>query len=187
MCFRSSTELFSTSTGFSSALALPYDTRSHNLLSINDTHAILLGGTENPTGTVWVIDTFSKVWRQLSSLNKPKQLSQAGVVTKKDGSRMVIIAGSANDNSTEILNLEEPLEEQVWTFGPDLPYELQGGASVQYEDTFIIVGGLSSRRTDQIIKFDVKTEDWIILPQHLQAPRDIFTAFLIPDSYIECT
>ena len=79
--------------------------------------------------------------------------------------------------STEFLNLDEG----YWYFGPDLPDKTYNGASVQLPNGFLVVGGYSNtNETDVIWKFD---GGWILLEQRLQIPRQVTSAFLVPDDF----
>ena len=125
----------------------------------------------------------------------PEQLSEvrkrghAGIVTFPNGTRSVIQAGGDGTKTAEAFDLET----QTWTPIPDIPVPeaLYGGASVQYGDTFLIVGGYGSGGlgyTTKIIMYDPRIEDWIIHSQELvvRAKYDT-TSFLIPDGFVSCT
>ena len=97
----------------------------------------------------------------------------------------VVVAGGDQLKSSEILDLNT----NQWRRGPDLPIQtrLQWPSSVQFLDSFLVVGGADLEYQDTIIKFDPINYEWMILPQKLQNPRALFTAFLVPDGYIECS
>ena len=66
-----------------------------------------------------------------------------------------------------------------------------GGSSIQYGNTFVIVGGDERNGTDQykssVIKFDTDTRSWMDLPQVLATGRSEFAAFLVPDWFVRCS
>ena len=70
-----------------------------------------------------------------------------------------------------------------WSFGKDLPYSIRYGASVQLENTFLIVGGYNGSYLNTLWKYDQLNEDWIQLNQTLKTARQWTTAFLVPDEF----
>ena len=94
-----------------------------------------------------------------------------------------MITGGINSNqylsSTEIIDLET---NQI-SAGPDLPQAMAYGSSVQYKDSFLVVGGHPGdfEFSEFIYEFDPNLSSWIIKSQ-LNTGRDIMTAFLVPDS-----
>ena len=75
--------------------------------------------------------------------------------------------------------------------GPDLDYGIHGGASVQYGQSFIIVGGHTYDPTeilfDNVLRFDPATETWQEVSGATMAEgREYFAAFLVPDDYGNC-
>ena len=65
------------------------------------------------------------------------------------------MAGGALTKTSEILDLHT----NEWRYGPDLPVttDLWGARTVQYGDTFLIVGGAEkdTGETNTIIKFEI--------------------------------
>ena len=70
-----------------------------------------------------------------------------------------------------------------WHFGTDLPYVIYGGATVQLNNTFLIVGGFNGTYLDTIWTFDVVAEGWTLLNEHLTIGREFTAAFLVPDDF----
>ncbi len=64
---------------------------------------------------------------------------QAGLVTYPDGTQGILVAGDRNsyDTSVEFLNLET----LIWEPRQSLPETVFAGASVPYQDSFLVVGG----------------------------------------------
>ena len=93
---------------------------------------------------------------------------------------IVVASGYLTGPGSEILSLED----NTWGYGPDLPYDIMDGASVQMEDTFLIVGGYTgSTFLNTIWKFNTLTEDWTLHEQNLTIARDATAAFLVPDYF----
>ena len=179
----SSTELFdSSSNSFIPFVDLPEESWGHSILSIDDNVAMFLGSRTSRTyffnGSSW-IDGPLNLWSS-------RHRCQAGLVTFNNGTRMAVAAGGfpppANTlESTEFL----PLGDAQWHFGPDLPNYIYDGESVQLENTFLMVGGENGTGYhDTIWKFDVESEEWALLNEHLITARtDLNSAFLVPDHF----
>ena len=100
------------------------------------------------------------------------ECSYAGLVTYPSGENAVVAAGGFLGPNSLIFNLET----ETWRSGPDLPTHLEGGASVQFQDTFLVVSGRGAFDTEtglfvfskSIFKFVTSPEEsWLELPQKL--------------------
>ena len=173
-----STELLdSDSNNFMPFLELPMERHDHNIISIDDNRVMLLGGQDVYQDT-YLFD--GAAWITGPLLSVGRYGSQAGLVTFRNGTQMIVAAGGLGEQTTEFLLVYG----DEWHFGPDLPHEIRFGASVQLGNTFLIVGGYDgSIFYDTIWTFDVEAEDWIELNQHLTTARDVTAAFLVPDEY----
>ena len=70
-----------------------------------------------------------------------------------------------------------------------LPYDIWGPASVQYEDSLLLVGGYSYDSLDYpdtVLKFDVETEAWIPMNGTLAMGRSLLGTALVADSIVDC-
>ena len=127
-----------------------------------------------------------------------------GMITKSDGTRSIVITGGAGKKSTEILDIDSQFS-LFWQEGPyfefgDFLEHCNGGltktTSVQYGDTFLLIGGEYERHlrigpsipfdSNGIYTFDVENYQWKRLPRELQIPRHSAAAVLIPSNYIPC-
>ncbi len=70
---------------------------------------------------------------------------------------------------TEIYNTRT----QEWREGPTLPQPICCMASVQYEDTFLLVGGdiNSAEELDTIYQYNQTSETWTLRPERLSTPK----------------
>ena len=73
------------------------------------------------------------LWKKLK---KVQSLIHGGIVTFPNGTEMVVVAGGGSEQGTEFLTIDG----NDWHFGPDLPENIFCGASVQLENTLMIVG-----------------------------------------------
>ena len=71
-----------------------------------------------------------------------------------------------------------------WRLGPDLPTDGRAANGVQFEDTFLIVGG--ERYNTNVLEFEPATETWKIREEKLPIGRQHHSAFLVPGSYLNC-
>src|SRR5208282_914983 len=121
----------------------------------------------------------SGTWTPLPDLPVATSIAQAGIVKHPDGKMEIIVAAGRDTSATQIFSFET----QTWRFGPEFPGgRLEGGASVPYEDTFVIVGG-SIFGTDykrSIYVYVIETGSWSMLPQELSIARPLFAAFFVP-------
>ena len=97
---------------------------------------LLLGGITDSTST-HIFDVNTETWSNGPALSTGRSCSQAGLVTFGNGTRMAVVAGGQNTKTTEFLSLDE----NSWHYGPELPYDIVNGASIQLDETFLIVGG----------------------------------------------
>ena len=171
-------EIFDTSTkSFRSYVNLPAFRRQHNIIAIDENTAMLLGGTFTKPDTFIFRDGS---WENGTDMQRGRRQCQAGLVTFPNGTKMVAVAGGHRDHSTEFY---EPGRDE-WHFGKNLPYIIKEGASVQMENTFLIVGGHNgSGYLDTIWKFDTVQENWALQGQKLNIARQTFAAFLVPDEF----
>ena len=159
---------------------------------------ILLGGHGSYLNTgsrSYFYNSVSDKWTDGPHFSVGRTGSHAGLVKYQNGRSAIIIAGGHSTKSSEILNVKHPKPTQLkssethvtnrkWIKGPDLPYTIWNGASIQLDDTFLIVGGRhEASYLDIIWKFDVETEAWSFLDQKLKIARNVHTAFLVPDYF----
>ena len=125
--------------------------------------------------------------RELCSFLLIKKLI-AGLAITSDGRRKLVVTGGRTGNtplqSTEILDLDTL---QV-TSGQDLPAIRYHAASVQYKNTFLVVGGMNGndRVTDTIFEFDPENDTWIIRTERMALGRSAFAAFIVPPEHVNC-
>ena len=174
------TELFDSGrNSFVPFVNLPEERYYHNLISIDDNRSMILGG-QDPYQDTFIFNGVS--WQEGPMLSRERWISQAGLITFQNGTQIILAAGGRYDQTTEFLNVED----DKWHFGPDLPYDIYGGASVQLENTFLIAGGysiISNAYLDTIWSFDTEVEEWTLLNEHLTIGRLTTAAFLVPDEF----
>ena len=86
---------------------------------------------------------------------------------------------------TEIYNTET----RAWRVGPPLPEPLYYVSSVQYEDTFLLVGGYGdiSGTLDTIYQYDQTSETWILRPERLSTGKRFMGVVLAGPPAADCS
>ena len=103
---------------------------------------------------------------------------------------MFMVAGGNRDNgkihtsTVELLNLDT-LE---WSEGPDLPINLADAASVVYEDSLYVFGGVTddNEKSDKIFRFDVGGMVWYEQATTLSNPRARIAGVLTTAKSLGC-
>ena len=189
----SDTIVYTDNVGFKNYTTLPTAHYSHHVVMVNNTHVMLTGGACYYGGEcrgVWMFERASELWTRLPDSGLEVDFSHAGLVTYASGRSALVVAGGKPrsggfSNSSVIFDLDT----ETWRTGPDLPIGLYGGASVQLDDTFLIVSGLGSESgtSKSIFKFVTSpAEGWFELPKKLSEGWISFDAFLVPQDFMEC-
>ena len=174
--------LRSNSSSFTLYYTLPARRRWHNLVNIDGNQVMLLSGQGDYYTDTYVFDDTLNTWTNGPELSEGRYSGQAGLVTFTNGTKFIVATGGDTERTTEILNLDD--EDPQWFFGPSLPYYIYNGASVQYGNTFLIVGGDAPQgKLNTLWMYDMDIGNWTLLDQTLEIPRAYTTAFFVPDEY----
>ncbi len=77
---------------------------------------------------------------------------------------------------------------QMWRQGPILPQPNAAMSSVQYKNTFLLVGGYNSKHyLDNIFQYNQSSETWILRPERLSRARDWMGAALVGSPVADCS
>lgn len=173
-------------------VSLPLPIAHFIFLKVNETHLFVAGGTN--AGFPWSMDVWtyklgSRNWTKMNPMLEPRAYSYGGLVLRSDGRVEAVLAGGNSVyftflSSTEIFDFET----LQWRLGPELPKALTFGASVQYGNSFLAVGGmdLQSEQSDRIFKYLPDTEDWEELQRGFITARAFFTALLFSSDLWQC-
>ena len=110
----------------------------------------------------------------------PRSDFACGHVKADDGQRYIVVAGGNND-TVQMLSLENPVE---WIQGPAIPVATYQSAEFQFQDTFLVTGGYNSYRRDSVYEFRSDLQ-WH-LRKSLKNGRDSHVIFPIPDEWANC-
>eukprot|EP00095_Tigriopus_kingsejongensis_P009442 maker-scaffold108_size357748-snap-gene-2.16 protein:Tk09442 transcript:maker-scaffold108_size357748-snap-gene-2.16-mRNA-1 annotation:"tyw4_yarli ame: full" len=154
---------------------LPERKTGHCLIRVNETSYFMMGTAnyyEHETTKLWLYSFPEAKWEPLPSLQSVRrEPPMCGLISEKarDGTvinEVVIVDG---EYPTEILNLNT-LE---WRRGPPLPVEFRYGTTIQYGNSFLILGGLVNEKASfrglqkgelelkSILEYDIDTQKWL--------------------------
>lgn len=180
-----STELYDDTTRqFYSYVDLPKTMSYHNMVNINDTHTVILGGAYT-SGDIFIFSRETLEFESLPSIPTPRRMCQAGLIYYPNGNKGILVAGGEDEISTEFLDLDT----LTWSAKEDLPIDVHLGASVPYQNGLLIAGGWiasSSVATNNMIFFDPELDSWQVLTVTMNGSRNSFPAFIVPDAYANC-
>ena len=171
----------------------PLELEQHVMVKIDSTSFVAFGG-KLETNKIHHFDTTTQLWSEWPILPQTSSLNQGGIVTYLDGTKHLVVAGGnigakigakSEISSTFIMSLET----MTWRAGPDLPQPRREGVSVQFQDTFLIVGGISSgdaNYQNDIYQFNSNLEIWTKRAEKLITKRANFAAFFIPQEIAQC-
>ena len=112
------------------------------------------------------------------------------IVDPSTGKMKLIVAGGFTASNTGIKSSEVfDLETLKWSYGPDLPGRLSLGATLQMNDTFVIIGGFNNEEGenyDSFYEYDQVTNSWVERAEKLTLGRHSVSAVLIPDEIAQC-
>ena len=174
-----STEICSTFHGCASFEDLPEVSYFPKAVRVSESQIFVL---PNNKGTAWLFNQDDNSFEQLPNLIEERQDPAVGFINGHE----VVVAGGARSKTSEIFDLDT----NEWRLGPELPVtkDLCCASSVQFEDSFLIVGGrdnYSDKNT--ILKLNPVSYEWETLPQNLESARTYAAAILVPSYYVSCT
>ena len=114
----------------------------------------------------------------------------AGLVKYSDGSEHIVVAGgnAGGDNQKSSVTEIFDLQTLTWSVGDHLPFKLEDGESVPFEDSFLIVGGeeMPYNYVDSILFFNPIFQEWEQRNETMKRIRTEFATFMVPNSYANC-
>lgn len=166
---------------------LPEPRMAHCFVRINDHQIFVVGGNDGslPVKTVYIYDFSTDEWTPQPQLKQVRSWAFCGSVTDSDSGTVTEIVVAGGTYQTRPLDTSEifDLSTRSWRPGPKLATPIFSGASVDIDQSFILVGGsdgLNAR--DEIQTYDPKSEEFVVLAAKLRKPRQDHVAIIIDDS-----
>ena len=176
---------------------LPISISGHCMVRVNESTLLSIGGFENNTGysnNTYFYYSNSNSWNEGPKLNVQRTGAVCGLFNwvnrdTNQNERVVVVAGGFNNevqymSSVELLFLEEfESTQDGWEMGPNLPRATGYSTMTEYNNSVILVGGLSNKYLYQLSSPD---GTWVEMKQTLKERRAAHVAFLVPDDIVNC-
>jgi len=185
-----SMEVFS-SEGWKKGPSLPVTISGHCMVTLNESTLMVIGGDqeeENSAGT-YFFDIPSQEWSKGPSMEEPRSYHTCSKILDKNQHKIVIIGGYSDTGAESSVIVFDPVTNEYWE-GPALPKKLYRSASVEDPTGGVIViggnhdhGGFSSNTLYRLANLE---SNWVKLNVALSDGHELHTAFLIPDSVVDC-
>ena len=129
-------------------------------------------------------------WTEVADMITPTEGHVCGAIAAQDGSQEVVAAGGKSDIASPTYAVQiYSVNDDMWRMADPLPYAIDGATSVPYEDSFLLLGGITTGGyTDGIFMYVPQTDSWTNL-YPLKMPRAAFgvTAMMVDrDIFPEC-
>ena len=112
-----------------------------------------------------------------------------GPLRGRDGGpvKKVVVAGGF-DGSEYLSSVEVyDVASNTWTYGVDLPVPLAYAAVVPFENTFLVIGGITGRsdqvyhKSDKVYRYNTPESTWTEMRKlRLREPKSQVTAMWVP-------
>ncbi|TRY69011.1 hypothetical protein TCAL_12017 [Tigriopus californicus] len=178
-----STEVFKNGQ-FSPGPQLPEAAYDHCIVATQNGNAILTGGdTENAfaSNRTWKHDWTTGEWSPLPDLAIARTAHACGLTPEG----RVFVAGGDWMGGGDLLSTEILTPDMsAWEPGPDLPFGVMRGASVQFQNQALIVGGYwDGEAGNGVMAFDGIM--WVVKNQTLAINRQWHSAIVIPNELVQ--
>ena len=162
---------------------LPLKLYFHCVVKVNETHIFFAGGRSNEQSVAdaFLFDWPNQEWQKMPDMSVGRDLHACALLQNPAG---VIALGGMDYQRTEHKTSEIfDLRTESWSQGPDMPNgtELFGMQAVEYQDTFLMLGGCPDTGSRNVYQFDRDSLEWITREETLTFPRCDHVAFKIPN------
>jgi hypothetical protein len=175
--------------------SLPVTIFVHCMVTVNSTSVMVIGGFQNGlTSAKTFYFTFGKEsWTEGPQLKHKRRDTICGRIKQdKESQKMSIIVAGGNDEN--LLSSVEILDEgsNVWRAGPELPFGIRYSQMVEDQNgAAVLIGGSSSavEKLDTLYQLPHGGLDaaWTKMAQKLKTGRYWHSAFLVPDTSVDCS
>jgi hypothetical protein len=175
--------------------SLPVKIYQHCMVTVNSTTVMAIGGYQNgqQSGKTFYITFGEKSWTEGPELKIKRDSHSCGKIRRnKQSQDMSIIVAGGYDNS--YLSSVEILDEgsNEWQTGPELPLGIYGSQMVEDQNGgVVLIGGYSSSAgtlgTLYQLPHGGQDAVWTKMEQKMKNEKYYHSAFLIPDSIVDCS
>jgi hypothetical protein len=177
--------------------SLPVTITIHCMVTANSTTVMVIGGEQNGqiSGKIFYLTFGEKSWTEGPELKNQRRYHSCGKIRRnKESQEMSIIVAGGWESGSTILSSVEILHEgsSEWQTGPELPFGIYRSQMVEYQNGgVVLIGGYSSSagNLDTLYQLPHGGQDavWTKMEQKMQKGRNLHTAFLVPDSLVDCS
>ncbi len=193
-----STEMLTEEGWESNIPSFPVTIAAHCMVTVNSTTVMVIGGWQNDqiSGKTFYFTFGEESWTEGPDLKNKRVAHSCGKIRRnKESQEMSIIVAGGFDGSSylsSIAILDGGSNE--WQTGPELPLPFGIADSQMVEDQnggVVLIGGRSSSvgNFDTLYQLSHGGQDavWIKMEQKMKTGRRAHTAFLVPDSSVDCS
>ena len=180
-----STEKLAVGVGsFQRDLDLPEQMDNHCFLQIDENTYFL--HAEN--GKTWLLDYASNNWTQVGDIPLEREYPICGKAESSALGTIVVVTGGEFDITLLDLTYVYSISLSAWDVGPSLPTALRGAESVQFGDSFLVLGGFNGTGyQDDIYEFDPEGMRWRQRQEKLSSTGFGLVAMIAPDYFTNCS
>jgi hypothetical protein len=167
------------------------------MVTVNSTTVMVIGGIQNrqTSGKTFYFTLGEESWTEGPELKNKRSHHSCGKIRKnKDSQEMSIIAAGGWDGGSAYLSSVEILDEgsNEWQTGPELPFGIYVSQMVEdHNGGVVLIGGESSsvHNLDTLFQLPHRGQDavWTKIEQKMKTGRGYHTAFMVPDSSVDCS
>ena len=153
----------------------------HCAVKIDDNRYFFAGGGDSGSNRAFIFDWRDETWTEIDQMLFRRRGPACGLA-----GRNVVVAGGSGfgEVTSEFFNVDTG----TWSRGPDLQRSIIFAASVQWQDSFLIVGGYASSASylDSIYQFDVLGNGWVLRPERMSIGRMDLAAIMVGKNVANC-
>jgi hypothetical protein len=174
--------------------SLPVTFQGHCIVTVNATTVLVIGGYQSVySGKAFYFTFGEESWTKAPELKYKRGYHSCGRIRKDTGSieMSIIVAGGYDVSSLSSVELLD-IGSNEWKIGPELPFAIYRSQMVGDQNGgVVLIGGESSSIAylDTIFQLPHGGPDaeWNKMDQKLLTGRSWHTAFLVPDSIVDCS
>ncbi len=175
---------------------LPVTFSAHCMVTLNLTTVMVIGGFQDRkySGKTFYFTFGEERWTEGPELKNKRKWHSCGKIRRNNESQEINIIVAGGSDGSPILSSVEILDEgsNEWQTGPELPLGIYGSQMVEDQNGgVVLIGGYSApaENLDTLFQLPHGGQDavWTKMEQKMKIKRHSHTAFLVPDSLVNCS